>query len=213
MSAICEVRISVPGTDEEDPSSVAMANQECQKWQLKIEQDILTCAPGDVRYTTGHFDLDPDEDTLPGKDKELNGDVTKRFSSHNDEKTVTGQDNPGYPDTPLFYNEDAQGLPHIDPGDPITGPLVHANRCDTFITRIYAVRDGTNEKRFLKWMKWTACWDANFQVTYNPQSGVTTATDTLAGWTFELIDEGDGEGPDDSANSDFEHDFKWVPNP
>jgi hypothetical protein len=212
MSAVCKVRISVPGTDEEDPSSIAKANEECQKWQLKIEQDVLTCAPGEVRYATGFFELTPDTDTLPGKDRDLTGVISLRFSGHNNEQTVMGQDNPGFPDTPLFYNEDAQGFPHIEPADPITGPLNHANRCDTFITRVYVVRDGTGEKRFLKWIKWIACWNVNFNISYNQQSGVTTAADTIVSWTVELISQGDGQGPEASAPSDFEFDFKWVPN-
>jgi hypothetical protein len=200
LNVECSVRIHVPGY-ENDPNNPIAVN-ECKKWTLRLRQDIIGSDANSMDYTMGSqsYTVNP----IPGQDGELNGDMDRPFTGNNNIQRVTGTDTPSWPDL-IWKDENGEFIPA---GDPDAGHVTHAQRGETYITRIYAERqDG--EKRYFKWIKWEAKWNESVNVTFS--SGVTQVTvlQQPSQWSFRIIEEGDGEGPEAQASSPVQVDMEW----
>ena len=120
----------------------------------------------------------PGQDTNGGGNQLRDIPKVKPFTKNDEELPISLEDSPGY-----------LGVPRWESNDPKTNnPLINVKKNAEFVTWLFAQRRNTNERVFLKWIKWKIEIDVDFDFQKDPIETINT-------WKVEKIAEGDGQGP------------------
>ena len=189
MSASAGVQINVK-------SDLPQADALSSEWDILIFQNIVVSNPGDiVGCTNGAYAKDaapiPCQDTNNkgvGGSNEYSIPQKRSFTKNNETQSLTLIDTPA--------NDIGTNI------NLVKGELRKLQRNNEFITWLFAQHRTSKTRVFLKWVRWRAKYDIDFNFQQNPP-------DNIKAWDFQVMGQGDGVGPVspvDTINTPIHHD-------
>jgi len=203
-----EIKATVKAIVSGVANNIPSVNAAISKWKLKIRQDVVAYGGSSIEYPNLHVNVTGSP--VPGTDLPQGGFPERAFVGSNDIQEVEYSDSPAqtYKSAWQINPPDEEGI--IQLPTPGIGPLQKATNDVTFITWVYVEHEDTEEKIYLKWVKWKTKWVINFDIEFsNGQTNVDI--DSKPTWQFEKIEEGDAPAPQDPAEQPFVPQETLVP--
>ena len=160
------------------PQADALASE----WDILLFQNLIVSNPSDtLGCTNGAYVITAAP--VPGQDTNNQGvggsnDISipqkRSFAQNNDTQSLT------LIDSPANAHDTNINLPK--------GEVRTMQRNNEFITWLFAQHRTSKTRVFLKWIRWRAKYDIEFNFQQNPP-------DTKKAWDFQVIGKGDGMGP------------------
>jgi len=201
------IEATVKGSVAGAPNDNAVINSAISKWKLNTSQDVAAFLGSNVAYpdvqivTTGS--------PVPGIDLPQDGFPEKTFSGNNDTQQIEYADAPKQTFISAWQTNAPDEFGVIQPPTPGVGPLQFLTNEVTFITRVYVEHEDTEERIYLKWVKWKIKWTITFDVEF--ENNETSVSFEKLSWDFDKLEEGDGVGPQAPTEANFLQEHTRVP--